>query len=239
MSRYAYYGGATGCFGTRENMCDSRLRRESRRFSGWVTSRGEHARTRQWRRRRRRRRVPLRVGSGCRGAVGYEWGEEREEAEERRGKERGDGRPRAINIPKYAGTRAHINTYTRARARTPVRVPRTSSRELCQYMPSRMQIVNIIWAACVLATACVRTCVRVGRANCKCNVLAHVYVAYCVSNVDEYTFFEFCATAGSGFRVELFFVNLFPTSYEYFNSSHWQEKQSDIVVFHKEIWGTD
>lgn len=28
--------------GARENMCDSRLRRESRRFSGWVTSRGEH-----------------------------------------------------------------------------------------------------------------------------------------------------------------------------------------------------
>lgn len=93
-----------------------------RRFSGWVTSRGGNTRRRG-------------LGDGYpEGGVGVQGrGRIRGGARRKGGGEKGggDGRPRAINIPKYAGNpRAYTYVYLRVRARA------LTSLGLCQYMPS-------------------------------------------------------------------------------------------------------
>lgn len=89
---------------------------------------------------------------------GARWGEERVTG---RGEEGGDGRPRAINIPKYAGNSraAHAYVYACARARSSSR----TSSELCQYMPSTY--ANCKYNLSVHIFATVRVCVRVRIVN--------------------------------------------------------------------------
>jgi len=90
-------------------------------------------------------RVRGRAGRGARSME--ERGETRQSGlgrEEAR-REREDGRPRAINIPKYAGKpRTHTHTHTHIYACARALVFAYILYELCQYIPSRMQIVNII-----------------------------------------------------------------------------------------------
>lgn len=141
---------------TRENtyVCDWRL---PRRFSGWVTSRGGNTRT--------RRRVYPEGGVGVQGRGrirgGARWGEERGGT----GWGRGDGRPRAINIPKYAGNSraAHAYVYACARARSRSR----TSSELCQYMLSTYANCKYNLSGPVYIRDCAGICART---NCKCNI---------------------------------------------------------------------
>lgn len=108
---------------TQENTCDWRLS-ESRRFSdGWRRVEHEDEAQRE-----------VGVSMGCRGAVRYGVGRDGAELRWRR---RG-GRPRAINITKYAGN-PHIHTYMYACARAHIlkHFVNTSTHHACIHTRER------------------------------------------------------------------------------------------------------